>query len=368
MKMVTLASFVAFCACPVSVAAQEACSIYNIRAGDSLSSIARDVYGTINYELIYQSNRGVIGDNPDRITVGVSLQLPCEDGSLPLEAQPRQAIASPSEGLPEPIDEVPATGVSIDEQFDPVRRLKLVTGTGYAPFTDESMPGGGVYTQLVDAAMDSVGGSVEASVTFVNDWGSHLDVLLPSQAFDGAFPWRVPNCIAGNLLGENDQFRCDEFLHSDPFYEIVQTLFVPRNSILVNAEDRAPFLENTVCLPADYSDGHLKTFGLDGSAVTLIQPETPEACLEAVVSGQAAAASMTVNVAEAAAKNLGIISEIDRVEALTTRSTLAVFVSKSHPQATEIIATLNEGLARIRLDGTWFRIVSKGFSEFYAAK
>jgi nucleoid-associated protein YgaU len=55
-------------------------SSYTIHPGDSLSAIAKQVYGDANaWRAIYDANRGAIGDNPDVIHPGTDLVVPAKD-------------------------------------------------------------------------------------------------------------------------------------------------------------------------------------------------------------------------------------------------------------------------------------------------
>ena len=50
---------------------------YTVKKGDSLSKIAKRVYGDAQeWRKIYEANRAIIGDNPDRIEPGQALKLP----------------------------------------------------------------------------------------------------------------------------------------------------------------------------------------------------------------------------------------------------------------------------------------------------
>ena len=50
---------------------------YTVKKGDSLSKIAKRVYGDAQqWRRIYEANRGIIGDNPDLIQPGQALKLP----------------------------------------------------------------------------------------------------------------------------------------------------------------------------------------------------------------------------------------------------------------------------------------------------
>lgn len=57
----------------------ESIETYVVQAGDTLSRIAGKVYGDVSprsWERIYQANREVIGDDPSRIKVGMTLTIP----------------------------------------------------------------------------------------------------------------------------------------------------------------------------------------------------------------------------------------------------------------------------------------------------
>ena len=52
-------------------------SIYIVRSGDTLAKIAREFYGNVaKWELIYNANKPVIGDDPAALQVGMKLTLP----------------------------------------------------------------------------------------------------------------------------------------------------------------------------------------------------------------------------------------------------------------------------------------------------
>ena len=71
---------------PVSSAADEpaaaspaAESEHVVASGESLSVIAQKYYGSANdWPRIYQANKAIIGDNPDRIRVGQKLTIPAK--------------------------------------------------------------------------------------------------------------------------------------------------------------------------------------------------------------------------------------------------------------------------------------------------
>ena len=60
-----------------SAPAQAQEQTYTVKKGDSLSKIAKRVYGDAQqWRRIYEANRALIGDNPDLIHPGQALKLP----------------------------------------------------------------------------------------------------------------------------------------------------------------------------------------------------------------------------------------------------------------------------------------------------
>ena len=52
---------------------------YVVQPGDTLSRIARQFYGdawATSWQRIHEANRDVIGDDPGRLRVGMTLQIP----------------------------------------------------------------------------------------------------------------------------------------------------------------------------------------------------------------------------------------------------------------------------------------------------
>lgn len=344
-----LAASLAVAAGATTVQAQEDCTFYTVQPGDSLSAITRTAYGNTSFQALWDANRTVVGPNPNRIRVGMQLRLPCADGTLPAREHTTTASAEPFAP-----DETPLT-------------IRLVTGTGYAPFTDKGMEGRGIYTQLVRAAMQTMEPDLTTSITFVNDWGSHVETPLPAVAFDGAFPWLVTNCGADPAtLTENSRFRCDEFIHSEPFYEIVNSLTVPSGSPLATTESYEDFHGLRICLPDGYTDAPLARGGLEEGIVTLVRPVDPNDCVRFMAAGELDAVSLEQRQDDDIIERLGFSGQFVSNPNLTVANTLSVFISKDHPNGEVVMAQLNKGLSSIRDSGVWFTNVREGFRDFCA--
>ena len=62
---------------PEPQAEQPVARTYTVVKGDSLSKIAKSVYGSANkWKALYDANKGVIGSNPDLIKPGQVLTIP----------------------------------------------------------------------------------------------------------------------------------------------------------------------------------------------------------------------------------------------------------------------------------------------------
>ena len=67
--------------------AQEACTTYTVKDGDTLGTIAQAAYGSYDYQMIFNANREALAANPNALPAGLQLILPCEDGRLTPDAE-----------------------------------------------------------------------------------------------------------------------------------------------------------------------------------------------------------------------------------------------------------------------------------------
>ena len=96
--------------------------VYTVVAGDSLQTITDRAYGPgRTFKKLYRANRGVIGDDPAKISIGWRLRAPCPDAPDAPDA-PRDSADAPA---------APDTGV-----------IRIVTASGWPPFIDEGQAQG----------------------------------------------------------------------------------------------------------------------------------------------------------------------------------------------------------------------------------
>jgi polar amino acid transport system substrate-binding protein len=330
-----------------AVQAQEACSTYTVAVGDNLRFIARAAYGDADlYRLIYDANVSVIGAKADIIRVGTKLDLPCDPLTVAATTEPTTAVVTPVAAAPaEP-------AVTAQEPF------AIVTGNGYAPFADETLPGGGMMTQLVEMAVFRADPAIAYNLSFINDWQAHIDALLPSGAYDLSFPWVRPNCEAPQMLSPGDQTRCNDFEFSSPFYEIVDGFFATRDSGLLSVTSYADFDGKRICRPEGYTTGVLDAAGLMAPAITLMRSEDVEDCFRALSAGEVDLVSVDTEVGDSTLAKLGLIASVGQNPHLSTILSLHVIAHKSNPRAVDMLRQLDAGMVEMYESGEWYDIVS----------
>ncbi|EEE35608.1 LysM domain protein [Rhodobacteraceae bacterium KLH11] len=390
--------------------AQEACSTYEIQRGDSLRELAIAVYATEDYRFLYDVNRDTIGSNPNIIRVGDVLTFPCleEIGRAPalpdteagriaaemaselvkaaeeraekaIAAAEARVAAAEAEAKKANADAVIAAKADAKKEIEAARaegaalirnaasserpdirdrQLLLITGGNYAPFTDEALPNRGLYTHLVETAMLRAAPEQGYKIQFVNDWSSHLDLLMPTLAFDATFPWSRPNCEQGDVLSEADRSRCETYNFSNPFYEVVDTFFAREGTGYETTLSYSDFAGATICRPEGWSLSHMDAVGLYEPAITLMRPVSPDDCFHAVMDGSADIVAIEAHLAGEAINRLGYEHQVIENPNLAAIKALNVMTHKDSPDGEAVLETLNQGLAIMQQSGEWRDIVS----------
>jgi polar amino acid transport system substrate-binding protein len=348
--------------------AQSCGTDYAVKEGESLADIAARVYGNSSqWTLIFYANQDRMGANASLLVPGLSIRIPCLGGQQ--SAGPAPVAVSPAAQTPA----AGAPGAGAMELSSVVRRIEFLTADGSPPFTDRSLPSGGMITQIVSTAMDLVKeqsqGSFAYNVSWVNDWAAHLNPLLITRAFDAGFPWLKPDCSRPAELSQDAKYRCQKFFFSDPLYEVFTVLFVKSNSPLTFAKDDE-IIGKTLCQPIGASTYDLDKGGrnwVKDNKVLLLRPQTIEECFRLLDSGSvnAAVASDLTGKAVTAALGLG-----DKVKALPRPvgiGTLHLIVPKTHPHASTVLYYINTSIAKLRESGDYDKIVDSHLSRFWVS-
>ncbi|MEM9717204.1 MAG: LysM peptidoglycan-binding domain-containing protein [Pseudomonadota bacterium] len=359
-KKLLAGTVLALASLPVAVQAQTACEEYTIQGGDTLRDIAQRAYGSGNFQSIFNANRNTIGSNPNSIEVGDTLILPCADGTLPSSAV-EVAVAAPQQTAAA----AEASGTTLPQGYVPT--IKFLTGGNYAPFTDETLPGRGLFTELVDTAMTRGAPGREYTITFVNDWGAHLSALLPINAFDLGFPWFKPDCTKVDLLTPSDARRCTDFNWSDPVYEVVIPYYTTPGSRFANISSPSELVGARICRPDGYATFYMQEEGLFEPDITMVTPVLPEECFTQLVAGTVDVVSLELDLVEGIIAEQGIQSQVVEIPGLSELLGLSVLTHKSNPYGRAYVTLLNQGLRDMRQSGEWFGIVSTQLAAYARA-
>ncbi|MGB0902611.1 peptidoglycan-binding protein LysM [Halocynthiibacter sp.] len=339
--------------CSGAAYAQDACSNYTVSDGDTLATIALSAYGVSDYQNIFNANRSVI-TNPNLLGAGLVLQLPCADGSLPnglsaeavIQQQEQFAAARPSNNVYQP----------------PIR---IVTVSNWAPFASDKLDGGGMFPRLATTALHRGENDRDFTISYVDDWDSHLDVLLPLSAFDVSLAWTTPDCSKDYTPGGDAAKRCS-YLSTVPAYEKITAFYSLADSSYAQATSYEQFRGSTFCVAEGFPSVFLEENNVMPPALELVIMDRPVDCIEAVLLGTVDIASATPGLFDDVRTRLGLVGEIVENPFINYATTLTFFASRANPKAPEIIAMLNRGLNEMRESGEWYAIVSQALRDHNA--
>ncbi len=327
---------------------------YSVKPGESLSLIANEQYKDARkWTAIHAANLDLIGEDPDTIFVGLPLRLGCIDG-LP--------VGLPDAPRPPVVAKVVDAPVAAPRALD--AQINLVTAGDFAPFTDEALENGGLLADVVTAAMDAASGARGYKVHWINDWSSHLDPLMSKAMMDMAFPWYQPNCA-----GDPSQYRCENFLFSDPMFEMLIVLFVDQARPMPFVSD-ADVEGRTLCRPVGYFTHDLDRADrrwITDQKIVLKQPKKVQECFEMLRAGQVDAVAINEFTGREAVKAMGLEDEVGVVPGRPLSiEGLHVLVHKAHPEAETLLNTINTGLADIKSSGQYQQIIDRHMSVIWA--
>lgn len=340
---------------PSLASAQEACTTYTVKDGDTLGSIAQSAYGTFDYQLIFNANREILASGANVLSAGTQLVLPCEDGRLTADAEVGTIIQQEADKA--------AAAPKKDGAYRPA--VRVLTANGWAAFTDESLPGGGMFVRLVTTALERAGNDMAYKVSYVDDVVSHIDTLLPSGAFDVGIAWDIEDCTNADLLPDLARKLCLEFNFSDPIYEIVYGYATLADSKYAEARSYDDFAGARMCRPVGWASSDLIRNGLVEPLVTWVRPEAFNECYEKLQSGEVDVYAMDV---EFIAGNLK--EDPEGGKNVVVNSYLAEFmpqgfvVLKSNPRGRDYLNAVNAGLREMRESGEWYDVVASSLAAY----
>ncbi len=352
--------------------ADAACSVfYRVAAGDTLRTISLRETGTDDYDRLFRANTDILSD-PSRIEIGQLLYIPCNAGAF-VDRSSAMAAAGRKPTFRDNLGtrragaraDVPVAGPSVAEVAksavpltEPPAALRVLTGSGLAPLSHRDLPGHGMANLLLSEALAAVKDTRTLELAVVDDWKSHLSVLMPTGAFNLALPWPRPDCGAA-VPTQLSQKLCASFVYSAPLYEIQMTTVALAGDPLEQARSANALAGRTVCRPAGFPAVDLeKTNKALKQEMTIVTRFTAEDCAAMMVEGRADAVSLPEVDAIRLLQSADFSGQLIRARYLGASVPVHALALRSAPGSEALIAKVNAGLAQLQTSGRWMEVIS----------
>ena len=227
------------------------------------------------------------------------------------------------------------------------------------PFTHDSLPEGGLVLELIGTGLRQVAGGAAIEVRWTDD--ALTQQALTDPSIDFSLPVEGADCDRPNDLAQSSAMVCDNAVSSEPILQVILALFSLSNgSFKFDTDDN--ILGKTVCLSRDNHVSALNANGRNWAAykrVNVLRRATLLDCIAAVQAHDADALVATDLEGTYLLRRLGLTQFYTmQARPLATRGLHAV-VARDHARGSELIATINEGLRRLKGGTAYSAIVQQ---------
>lgn len=344
-------------------------AFYRVAAGDTLRTISVRELGTEDYDPLFRANRDILSD-PSRIEVGQLLYLPCagaarRDRTSAFAAANRRPTLRDNLGTRragDRADELAEAPVREDAEprddaiplSEPRGALRILTGSGLAPLTDRNLPEHGMANLILAEALAAAKDPRKLELAVVDDWKSHLPVLMPTGAFNLALPWPRPDCDAA---APSDLTRklCSAFVYSAPLYEIQMATLTMAGNPLVRARSVADLADKTICRPESFPPVDLEKLPVRISITTAMSPVE---CGRQLLDGGADTISLPAADADRLLSSPQFAGRIVKAPFLGASVPVHALALRDAPGSADLIAKIDQGLSELQSSGRWMDVIS----------
>ncbi|MDU9409156.1 transporter substrate-binding domain-containing protein [Pseudomonas sp. zfem001] len=219
--------------------------------------------------------------------------------------------------------------------------LHLATGDDYAPFTGKALPGQGMLTQVVRAAL------AEQGTAITLDWLPWNRGYLKAKRgdYDATFPY------------VRSTEREAEFLYSAPIYVAEQYIF-SRAGDQIEVADLSAITGRQVCYPLGWQPPAAIQQLLDQGVLRRHSPLGLQECARLLLLKRDDLFIADRNLGDSALRAAGAdMQQFHRSRVPFQSSTLHFIVSRQHPRAAELIERFNRGLETLKARGEYQRLI-----------
>ncbi len=229
------------------------------------------------------------------------------------------------------------------------------------PLTDERLPEGGVVLALVRASLSRVGTGA-APESIVKWTGERLTPqLLKDPSIDLSLPVESADCDRPNNLTQSSAALCDSAVFSEPLLQVVLGLFTSSNSTFKFDTDQSIF-GKSICLSRDHDLSALNGDGRNWASykrVTVVRRATLLDCIAAVQANDADTFVATDLEGIHLLRRLGLTQYFTLLPRPLATSSIHAVVSRDHARGPDLIATLNDGLKKLKEGDAYASIVQR---------
>lgn len=227
--------------------------------------------------------------------------------------------------------------------------LQLVTGDNYAPFSDQSLPEGGLATHLVTYLFEQMQQPVEVEVV---SWAEGYQATLDGD-YAGTFPY---------IQSEERQA---DFLFSEPLFTVSSFAYVDQSST-INARRPEDLAGLTLCLPEGYAHGPALEDLVQNGAITRITPPDMPSCFAMLKSGEADLVKINRYVARELLRNAGVPHSSVRALPFPVETLSMHFIAPRNQSGSDaLISRVNRALAELQRDNEYARFIDDYLTMIY---
>lgn len=362
--------------------ASNSCDVlYRVQPGDSLSRIAKRVHGDFEFAGIFKANTDIL-DDPSGIEVGQLLYVPCREPKVrktrlqamsQLGYQPTSVDQLGARLGVETVSTAPVSLKDVSVAHQPVQEIvkdqadggvRLMAWSGFSPFSDPSLPSGGLVPDLVRRAMQESAPGEAFAISFDEDWNAHLySVRNASQASIG-FPWFRPDCARLGFLNTSDRNLCANFEFSMPLYAISRGYYVRAESEWLGTRDLDVLSSARFCQVQSEWEIRPDLAVPPLAAGGVWHAKEASDCLQLLASGAVDVVTGGVEEISVAINSRNLRGQIVEIDALHHDQTVHAVAKKDDPVAIAHLDKINSGIEALLKTGEWFEVVSAHLSAY----
>lgn len=221
--------------------------------------------------------------------------------------------------------------------------LRLVTGDNYPPFVGKDLPGGGLLTQIVRAAL------AQQQLEHSLDWRPwKRGYLMAAQGeYDATFPYI------------HSPQRDSEFFFSAPIYTIQPHIF-SRAGEVFEPDDLAALQGKRLCYPLGWQPPQAIQKMLESGQITRHEPGKLSDCAQLLLLNRDDFFVAHAILGAEALRSTGADLALYRTSTASfPAATLHLLVSRQRPQADELLHSFNHGLTKLFASGEQQRILEQ---------